>query len=660
MLGLAFQITADPSQADAALKQTAESIKATASVATQANESVVASAQKAYDASAGYATRYANALKETGRSAEQVQKILLDAGNSAQTTGIAIREAFGTVPSEVNKAKEATDSFSKSVRTNLVDLQALRMAFRSAFFFTAPLFLVSEFDRLSESIKGAAQSLGGFDEGYRQLMEDAVKANNALLTSFGNLTANQVAQARLIGDAESRNNFILQQRLANAERNRDDLDKVNQGLQKQIDLTRSINELMKDAYTNQPQAAESLAKALELQAYAKQHNIDVTKPLKDLEKQLDEAQQNEQKAAAAVENIRLQITETTEKQAAATYKAADATERLAAQEERFQAQGRLLELTVGKTFLQEQLAIMQSIASSRFSDFQNAIRDIQGFERAASTEEGRAMRESAREQSELLKQTEQEMKRHVQTILELQKALASGGTFAGVSFQALGQTFDQYNKGLRTAAELSGVAIAPISRLGFELKQVQEAAHLSGISLEGFSDAIGRNIAQAIVYGQDIGKAMETAAKAEAASIAARATIWGLYYTAHGIADLFWNPPRAAADFASAAEFFAIGGAVAALGAAIPSGSAATGSAVSASAAATGGGGIAAAPPPLASGSASAALAGQSQKPLQVNFNGPVYGGKAATREIIQNINAAVVNDRHQLHATHSITGRAL
>jgi hypothetical protein len=72
------------------------------------------------------------------------------------------------------------------------------------------------------------------------------------------------------------------------------------------------------------------------------------------------------------------------------------------------------------------------------------------------------------------------------------------------------------------------------------------------------SAAFGNAVSRWVLGQESLGRALRESLAEEAASIAGRAIMWGLYWTAWGIADSFWNPGRAGADFASAAEFFAV------------------------------------------------------------------------------------------------------
>lgn len=99
-------------------------------------------------------------------------------------------------------------------------------------------------------------------------------------------------------------------------------------------------------------------------------------------------------------------------------------------------------------------------------------------------------------------------------------------------------------------------------------KAIQQGETLKGVfgSLSGvvqnaaknMVDAFGSAIEGYILYGNSIGKALKQAAAAELAHIASVSAVKALYWTAQGIADLFFNPGRAANDFLAAAGFAAL------------------------------------------------------------------------------------------------------
>ncbi len=74
------------------------------------------------------------------------------------------------------------------------------------------------------------------------------------------------------------------------------------------------------------------------------------------------------------------------------------------------------------------------------------------------------------------------------------------------------------------------------------------------------SDAFGNAVSQWIQGQESLGEALRKGLAAELATIAGKAAAWSLYFAAWGIADIFWDPARAGADFAAAAEFAALAG----------------------------------------------------------------------------------------------------
>jgi hypothetical protein len=103
-------------------------------------------------------------------------------------------------------------------------------------------------------------------------------------------------------------------------------------------------------------------------------------------------------------------------------------------------------------------------------------------------------------------------------------------------------------------------------------KAFSQGGKQSEAAMCGFADAYGQGLQKVISGEEGLGQAMEAATKAFIGQIGARALVQGMFYLAQGIADTFWNPARAGADFAASAEFLAIGGAATAVAAAIPGG----------------------------------------------------------------------------------------
>lgn len=100
------------------------------------------------------------------------------------------------------------------------------------------------------------------------------------------------------------------------------------------------------------------------------------------------------------------------------------------------------------------------------------------------------------------------------------------------------------------------------------------AGKSSSEAMWGFADAYGQSIAKFVAGEESLGAAMMEATKAFIMQIGERALVQGMFYLAQGVADVFWNPARAGADFAAAGEFLALGGAAVAVGSVIPGGGA--------------------------------------------------------------------------------------
>lgn len=144
------------------------------------------------------------------------------------------------------------------------------------------------------------------------------------------------------------------------------------------------------------------------------------------------------------------------------------------------------------------------------------------------------------------------------------------------SNKAWGQSTDELDRKLKLVqAQLNGLGISLdhvnqgfvrgetfIDAWGKKISQSRQLTSTAQQTVESLSSALGDAFGSAVeqwVLGQEaFGKALEQALAQELAVIAAKSAAWGAYYTAWGIADLFWNPARAAGDFASAAEFFGL------------------------------------------------------------------------------------------------------
>jgi hypothetical protein len=123
-----------------------------------------------------------------------------------------------------------------------------------------------------------------------------------------------------------------------------------------------------------------------------------------------------------------------------------------------------------------------------------------------------------------------------------------------------------------------------IKNFGQETPQVsvffeafKKGGEQSGAAMWGFADAYSQGIGKVIAGEEGLGAAMEQATKQFIGQIGARALVQGMFYLAQGIADSVWAPPKAAADFAAAGEFLALGALASGAAAAIPGGGGAGG-----------------------------------------------------------------------------------
>jgi hypothetical protein len=155
-LSLAFEITADPSKAEAAMEQVSDSF----------NAAVEKLKAEGLDATEAMNLAWDEMDKETQKVGRDVQQLGYDYARSM---------------------KSATSTFSQGVRENVADLTALRRAFYSTVGLISVSYAVTEWEDLGEEIKSAALDLGGFTETAQRFYAEWVKDNDKLLFSFKNV-----------------------------------------------------------------------------------------------------------------------------------------------------------------------------------------------------------------------------------------------------------------------------------------------------------------------------------------------------------------------------------------------------------------------------------------------------------------------------------------
>ncbi len=154
-----------------------------------------------------------------------------------------------------------------------------------------------------------------------------------------------------------------------------------------------------------------------------------------------------------------------------------------------------------------------------------------------------------------------------------------------------------------------------------------------------FDSALGANIANAIIWQKSIGDAFSKAAVQAITSIAQESLVRAIYSTALGFYLLAIQDYRgAAAAFEAAAMYGAVGGAAALAGRAI-AGTETSASSASSSITRSQSGSSKASSAGNAAGASGQSAA---QKPVQIIFQGPVYGGQAGIDELVRHITQAV------------------
>lgn len=112
------------------------------------------------------------------------------------------------------------------------------------------------------------------------------------------------------------------------------------------------------------------------------------------------------------------------------------------------------------------------------------------------------------------------------------------------------------------AAKDVNSAAASLDRWGLALKRNHGDLNdwqktFDGV-LNDVSNVFGQAIQEFVLGQESLGIALRKGLADYLAQIAGKAAVDALYFTAWGIADTFWNPGRAAADFAAAGEFAAV------------------------------------------------------------------------------------------------------
>jgi hypothetical protein len=128
-----------------------------------------------------------------------------------------------------------------------------------------------------------------------------------------------------------------------------------------------------------------------------------------------------------------------------------------------------------------------------------------------------------------------------QKIKEAQKALDN-----------FGQTEDKFkthDKGMWTQFEQDSAKGATA---------MDRFTDLSNQAFDGMTKNMQSAFSQIVLGEGNVGKALEKATAQELATLASKAAMYAIFYTAMGFADLFTDPAKSSADFTAAAEFAAV------------------------------------------------------------------------------------------------------
>ncbi|HLI33408.1 MAG TPA: phage tail tape measure protein [Terriglobia bacterium] len=291
-------------------------------------------------------------------------------------------------------------------------------------------------------------------------------------------------------------------------------------------------------------------------------------------------------------------------------------------------------------------------AEQEYSEFLDAaikLRDAKWNEELRKIEE--RLQTIAAEIAQRRQQAEQELQKQIAQ----QAPQGPQANIFGAQMSGLTTVFAQMANAAVPAVTRQKAAVESLKNALLGLPPVltdvaQKHELMAGMS-QHFADAMGANIAQAIVYGASIKEAMERALKATLESIAAKAIVQAIYSTALGFLLLAeMNFSGAAQAFEAATVFGLVGGAAAAVGAAVPGGNSSVQRYQADRVAANAPQG----PPQMSSGMAGITAAQQQQISPQGRVTVMVMGESNAAQWLTQTINKGVQQQGLQLQTTRS------
>lgn len=532
-LELLMRARVDASQAQKALGQTGDAIR-----------SLEKTGQSASVRMADSARMVAQQLKSQGVAAEDAAKALKVLGVNGSEAAAAVAQAFGEVPEAIRPAEDSVRTFGQTVRSQLGDLRALRQAMYASFGLISFGYIISEWGRVADAVKSAAMAVGGFGAAAQKAFQDDIKDSDDALIHFRGLTTQlKITTGQfLLGQTQQR------EVAASAE-----LDQVKKNLNfikgllgpagEYLDITGIVKrDLLTDKVANlrtreQKQLAE-LAK---------------------LEKQL----QQEQAAGARKREV------AAHRAAAAALQAAHAEAEWSKQFNNLQLHMERVSDRVAERLTAHRERLYQAGMAAAPKSPAGPLGGGEGLQPltaqiAAQTKLNEAERQAlpterqiaiVRRQlvslyPDLTKAEIQQASQAAAADGAIRKRIALYGEQANITRQLIAYMREYY--GVQQQGVVQGVQVGEV------MKQIAAATIQSGIA--------------AAIYGKSIGQAMKAAAKAVLASVAEQSAVEAIFYTAKGIADSFWNPPAAAAEFHAAEMFGALAAGAGVAAAAIPGG----------------------------------------------------------------------------------------
>jgi hypothetical protein len=125
--------------------------------------------------------------------------------------------------------------------------------------------------------------------------------------------------------------------------------------------------------------------------------------------------------------------------------------------------------------------------------------------------------------------------------------------------QQLGDEYDKLtghvDKSITRINQMMALYVKDVQQAGNQTKFFSDVGKFA---IEDFAKSAGNAFDSFLQHQAGFGEAMKQATASTLDSIASMAFANAIFYTAQGIADVFWNPERAGADFAAAAEFAAV------------------------------------------------------------------------------------------------------